>query len=957
MQREISSNRLARQIIEVADLSVFFEANRHRIAPNSVAGLKDEVDRLVEIDLTRAEPLALATQSLAALMEDPISLGFGDAAVAQVHHFAGRLDEAEPLFLSAIQKLKSAGRTGEAAAIERQLVGLLHRQGRSQEALDLARRTRRTLKRTGNNRLLAQLENNIGIVHYHAEEYRQALTSFERSRRIAEDLDDTRTLAVVEHNRANVLLELDLPHDAIALYARAERINIDQGRQRLATQNSYLMAFSLAALGRYGEALRRFYAARERFVELGDPVSAAWAGLYLASVYVRLNVVDEAAELADQVFDEFSAFEHTELEAARTLVIRAQIHERRRRFDAAASDLRAAQETFDRHALETLGGDARLSRAELAIATGDLATALSLAREAERIFTRTGLGGRHARAQFVEALARRAMGETGKAIRLARRVLKTAVKVSDPWLECRAETLVGELEIDRGRTSHGIKALERAVAGVERLRLRLRPGEARAAFLADKLPAYERLVVANLERKDVDGLRAAFRYVEMAKSRALADLMAQHLRSTTTVLPKRESRVREQLAHRLQELSWYSSRIDDEHEKGEQRNARLDAHLRSEVDRCERDLASLFRRLEVEDSNLAGLFAAEPAGLDELSRSLADDEVAIEFFISGDDVSAFVVTQTGSAAFPALADRKRIETHLTALRFQFEKFALGANYTAGHKLALRRSADSHLEALHGLLIKPLGTLIDGKHLLVIPHGLLHYLPFHALRTRGGRYLIQDHEVSYSPSATVHLLCQNRQSPTHEASTILAVGLSDEKTPHINEELASIGRAFRKPVLLEGKNAVKDAFIQHAPNSRILHLATHGYFRQDNPMFSSVRLWDGPLNFYDVFDLGLTAELVTLSACNTGINKLAPGDELCGLMRGFLYAGVPSLLASLWAVNDRSTSEIMQSFYTEIQKGATKRAAIRHAELEALERYGHPYYWAPFVLMGKNEWAR
>jgi CHAT domain-containing protein len=108
----------------------------------------------------------------------------------------------------------------------------------------------------------------------------------------------------------------------------------------------------------------------------------------------------------------------------------------------------------------------------------------------------------------------------------------------------------------------------------------------------------------------------------------------------------------------------------------------------------------------------------------------------------------------------------------------------------------------------------------------------------------------------------------------------------------------------------------------------------------------------PLSFYDVFDLELDAELVTLSACNTGLNELSSGDELSGLMRGFLYAGAPSLMVSLWAVNDRSTSELMQSFYRHMADGTPKRTALRLAQLEMLERYGHPYYWAPFILMGK-----
>jgi CHAT domain-containing protein len=117
------------------------------------------------------------------------------------------------------------------------------------------------------------------------------------------------------------------------------------------------------------------------------------------------------------------------------------------------------------------------------------------------------------------------------------------------------------------------------------------------------------------------------------------------------------------------------------------------------------------------------------------------------------------------------------------------------------------------------------------------------------------------------------------------------------------------------------------------------------------MFSALKLSDAWLNFYDIFSLNLPAELVTLSACETGMNEVFPGDELFGLMRGFLYAGAPSLIVSLWVVNDRSTAEFMRWLYTGLSEGLSKRAALRQAQLMIKQEYRHPYYWAPFILMG------
>lgn len=954
MQTAPATRRLARQLVEAADLEGFFAANRDRLAPETVAELKEEVDRLVKVDLAKAEPLARATRAIAGLLEDPVSLGFGDAAVAYVHQYAGRLDQAEALFRSAIGALKSSGKRVEAAALERQLVGILTRQGRAAEALEVARLARRALARGGEKRLLAQLESNVGNVYFYLlHRHAAALKYFDRAHALLAELGDEQSLAVVDYSRANALLELDRPREAVELYGRSERRHAAAGNRLFAAQSAYMAAYGHGMLGHYGEALRRHFAGREQFVKFRDPIFAAWSALYLADLHLRLNVVDEATRHAAVAIDEFSTLEGQEAETARARVVRATIAERRHDYEAAEQDLSEAQATFDRLGLDVLGADARLARSGLAAARGDAKEAVGYAAEAKAIYKRARLGGRSARATLAEATAHRADGRPSRALRSARAALRGASKASDPWLECMAQALVGELELERGDRDAGIAALERAVAGVERLRARLRPGDTRAAFLADKLPAYERLVVANLERGNADGLRSAFRYVEMAKARALADLMTQHIASSPAQDGSRgDERVRRQLARRLEELSWYSARIDGHQEQGGQRSTRRDAQLRTEVERCERELASLFHRLEVEDSPLATAYGAEPIGIDDLAETLEPDEAVIQFFAASGRISALVVSGGRTSARTAYASLQSVERRLAGLRFQLEKFALGHAYARAHESALRSCADAHLSGLYAELLAPLEDEIAGKNLVVVPHGALHYVPFHALKRPDGRYVVEDTEVSVSPSATVHQLCARRPERRAERTSLLAVGLSDGGTPHISEELASIANCFDDVVRLEGDRARKASFLDFAPRSRFLHLATHGFFRQDNPTFSSVKLADGPLNFYDVFDLELDAELVTLSACNTGLSKLAPGDELSGLMRGFLYAGVPSLVVSLWSVNDRSTAELMRTFYQHLAEGTSKRRALRLAQLDGLERYGHPYYWAPFILMGK-----
>ena len=155
-------------------------------------------------------------------------------------------------------------------------------------------------------------------------------------------------------------------------------------------------------------------------------------------------------------------------------------------------------------------------------------------------------------------------------------------------------------------------------------------------------------------------------------------------------------------------------------------------------------------------------------------------------------------------------------------------------------------------------------------------------------------------------------------------------------------------------LFIGEEATEDVF---EPRTReqmpVHHIASHGYFRQDNPMFSSIRLGDSHLSLYDMAHLQLPAEMIVLSGCATGLNVVTPGDELMGLVRGLLQAGAQSLVLSLWDVHDESTKDFMVAFYTRPFQGETKARAMQAAMAELRERYPHPYYWAPFSLIGKG----
>jgi len=184
-----------------------------------------------------------------------------------------------------------------------------------------------------------------------------------------------------------------------------------------------------------------------------------------------------------------------------------------------------------------------------------------------------------------------------------------------------------------------------------------------------------------------------------------------------------------------------------------------------------------------------------------------------------------------------------------------------------------------------------------------------------------------------------------------------MAVPDAKAPAMQQEAREVNAVLPGSMLLSGSAATVAAFRHHAPSTRILHLATHGFFRHDNPMYSSIQLADDRLSLTEIQQMPMACRLLTLSACNTGSSVAVGADELLGLMRGFLTAGARSLLLALWEIDDSSTRQFMREFYTRLNQGRSLPVAVAEATRALRNQYSHPYYWAPFLLVGDPEALR
>jgi CHAT domain-containing protein len=177
-------------------------------------------------------------------------------------------------------------------------------------------------------------------------------------------------------------------------------------------------------------------------------------------------------------------------------------------------------------------------------------------------------------------------------------------------------------------------------------------------------------------------------------------------------------------------------------------------------------------------------------------------------------------------------------------------------------------------------------------------------------------------------------------------------VADERIPGVHQELHALDQIFGEIKRYSDAAATTEVLRSNARDVDVIHLACHAQFRSDNPLFSALRLGDGWFTARDTYQLKLNCGLVTLSACETGMNAVAPGDELMGIARGFFSAGSATVLMSLWTIDDEATAELMVCFYSELAQTKSPARALRTAQMKLLKEKPHPFFWSPFVLVGR-----
>ncbi len=944
--REELLSQLAR-IEKDADLRKFLTRHKALIHSEVVKQLADLVVEKIRVDTKDALHLAEAAVLIGLKLRRKEDIALGTRAKANALYACGDNRAAVEHHEQAIEMYESLGNLKETARTLSSSIQPLILLGEYDRAFKSSEKAREIFIRIGETRRIANLDNNVGNIFHRQDRFEEAMLHYESAYKTLSQYEDWERAAVTLHNMAMCLISLNDFAKSLDCYQKSRELCIRYDMPLLRDQADYNIAYLYYFRGEYSRAIEMLFATRRACEITGDAYHLALCHLDLSEIYLELNLSEEAREMAHEGFLRFEKL-GMGYEAAKTLANEAIAYGQQGKTVHALERFTKARAMFATEKNLVWPWLLDLYQGLLLFHEGRYFEARRLCTGAAAFFDSSALPGKAALAHLLLARIALQMGEFPSAQAETDAAIAKISGLQAPVLAYQTHFLRGQLAQTRGDRHNAFAAYQDARKSLEALRSRLHAEELKISFVKNRLQVYEALVDLHLSGDGGDSSAAeAFACIEAAKSRSMTEMIFQSGQSLPLGDTGQSELVR-RIRDLREELNWYYHRIELEQLRPEDTSAKRLQQLQEKALSHENEFLRTLRELPAHERENATLEAPADFSLEKLQAAIPADAALIEYYSTGDRLVAAVVTRNSIDITP-ITVFSRVLHFLHLLRFQLSKFRMGATYTQRFEQPLLQATQSHLEALYAELIAPLRQHLQAKHLIFVPHGPLHFLPFHALKN-GDTYLCDTHTISYAPSATVFALCQEK--PPSEMTTSLVMGIPDERAPQILDEVQSVAAILPNSDLRLGGQATTEVLKTRGSQSALLHIATHGTYRQDNPMFSGIRLGDGYLNLYDLYQMRLSARHVTLSGCATGMNFVAAGDELLGLQRGLFCAGASSLLLSLWDVHDRSTAELMQSFYKGYMETGNMALSLQSAMKQLRQKNPHPYFWAPFVLVGQ-----
>jgi CHAT domain-containing protein len=934
------------RLLSSSDPAELLRPHKDALTVDHVKEWQGLVATLVRSDLRKALEVARLAVAAARILRSPLALAVAWRAQAEARLFAGRLRSALRYYDRAVAAYGEVGEEGEMARTMVGRMNLLALLGQFERAIDDSREIRRILTARGDTVYLAKFHMNMGNVYVNRNEFAKTLREYRRARVLFDSLG-IRDAAVVglDVNRATILSYLDRFEEALAIYSKARDEARSLGFRLVEAQITHNIGHMYLLSSRHHEALRFLREARDTFDGMGDALQVAKCDLNRSDVYLRLNLIEEAASLADRSSETFLKT-GLRYDAALALVIAGRALGQAGRGAEALKRLRRARLLFRREGAALRAGLVALRTAQHHLGLGRLPEARRAFREAERELAGFRVASVEALSLQTRSILERMEGRLDRSESSLVRARKILRRVADRWLHFQTDVLLGMTYAAKGETAKGIVSFRRATRLADRMRLELGTDDFKVAFLADKQEVYDRLldlVLSAPRRRRVEDI---YDLCEQARSRAMVD----QLQAAETGEPARGgagARLRNTERVELErKLSWFRARENREALVGEGGPEEGRAENARRIREIERRILEL--RREAAEKRSASLSPAEPASLSGLQEGLNRNEAVLEYIVLPDQIRVLCIHRDRVSLVLLECHPKAVLRLVEQFWNQIDLCSLPPDFTRRRLPYLTEGANRVLRGLHDMLWRPLKEHLAVHSVTVVPHAFLHGLPFHAFFD-GDSYLLDEHAIHYAPSASVDSFCRRRARGRFARA--LLVGVTGDGLAWVEEEIGEVRQALACPEVGVRRAIGVEAFLNEAQGASVIHAATHGRFRRDNPAFSSLWLGDEFLYMYQVLESRIRAELVALSACQTGASVVQRGDEPVSLARAFLLAGAASVVVSLWSVRDETVPELMKKFYGLLREGLPKDEALREALLEVRREHPHPYSWAPFILMG------